>query len=399
MIIGIFFLVLQTILAFLKPKYFIFTYLFFYSSFLGFLPKSIIISGYEIGFFYQSVLMLGSYFFYFKRTKKYPTHIKLLLISIILFFFYGVFYPALNGLSSFNQSIIASKEFSSLFLINYLFVNRKKISYDYLIKILSFFGYYFLIVLFLFVVFHYIPPQYIKESGRIQYYSPVLLSLFLFIKMVESNSMSKKIFALILLTVWTIGMLREGHDAIAITTSLGCLIVLFRLPIIIFLKNYKRILLVLSSICFLLPTKKYITEFNQINAIKSRSNVNKGRMAYISDRPLLGYGFLYKDDFALAENNQSTLSEIDSGYIDLFGKFGFIGTIIFLIILIPPFFSNQRSHIMITSLKIFFLQFFAVNLTWAVFTFSMGTIPLSLAIYLIYLHNNNIKYQSIKFRL
>ena len=340
MIIGILFLGLQTILAFLKPKYFIFTYLLFYTSFLGFLPKNIIIGGYEIGFFYQSVLMLGNYFFYFKRTKEYPTHIKILLISIVIFFFYGVFYPALNGLSPIVQSLISAKEFSCLFLINYLFVNRKKISYDYLIKILSFFGYYFLVVLFLFVVFHYIPPQYIKglDLGRIQYYSPVLLSLFLFIKMTQANNMSKKLFALILLAVWTISMYIEGHSAITITTSLGCLIVLYRLPIIIFFKNYKRILLVLSAIgllLILLPTKKYITEFNQIPAIKSRLSVNKGRNTYIASRPFFGYGFLYKGDFKLAKNKQHTLSEIDSGYIDLLGKFGFIGTIIFLIILFP----------------------------------------------------------------
>jgi len=389
MIIGLFFLGIQTILAFLKPKYFIFTYLLFYTSFLGFLPKNIVFSGYEIGFFYQNVLMLSIYLFYFKRTKEYPTHIKVLLFSVLLFFFYGVFYTTLNGLSSIMHSIISSREFSSLFLINYLFVNRKKISYDYLIKILSFFGYYFLVVLFLFVAFHYIPLQYIKGAGRIEYYSPALLSLFLFVKMAQANSMSKKLFALILLTVWTIGMFKEGHSAIAITTSLGCLIVLFRIPIIIFLKNYKRILLVLSVIGFLLiilPTKKYIVEFNQIPAIKARTAVNKGRMAYIADRPLLGYGFLYKEDFALAEGNQYTLSEIDAGYIDLLSKFGFIGMTIFLIVLIPPFFSSQSNHIMEKSLKIFFLQFFAVNLTWSVFSFSMGTIALSLAIYLIYLY-------------
>jgi len=399
-IAGLLFLVLQTILVFFRPRYFLFIYVLFYSSFLGLLPKQIIVGSYEIGFFYQNIIMLVTYFIHLKRTRKFPRYINILLISILLFYFFGIFYPVVNGSSTILESIIGSKEFSSLFLLHFLFVNKKSISFSYIIKILSFFGYYFLLVLFVFVVFNYIPPQYIKDMGRLQYYSPVLLSLFLFLKMSQANSQSKKLFALLLLALWTIGMFKEGHVAITITTTLGCFVVLYRVPIISLIKNYKRILLAFGFIGLLLiilPTRKYISDFNQIPNISSRELYNAARMIYIKSSPFFGYGFLYKNDFSLAGNNvyNSTLSVIDSGYIDLLTKFGYIGTTFFLIVLIPPFFNNHREDILITSLKIFFLQFFAVNLTWAVFSFSMGTIALSLAIYLTYLYNNNTKYQLI----
>ena len=163
MIIGILFLLVQTYLAFAKPKYFFFLYLLFITSFLGFLPNTILLGSYEIGLYYQSILMLVSYLWHIKKTFQYPFFIKILLNGIILFYFFGVLYPVITGSSSILQSIIASKEFSTLFLLHYLFFYHKSFSLRYLMKVLSFYGFYFIVVLVLFVVLQYIPPYYIKN--------------------------------------------------------------------------------------------------------------------------------------------------------------------------------------------------------------------------------------------
>jgi hypothetical protein len=137
MIFGLLFLGLQTFLAFFRPKYFVFTYLLYISSFLGFFTKDIIIGGTEIGLFYHSILMLGNYFMFYRQRKDLPKYLNTLLTGALLFFLYGIFYPAATGFSSVTQSIIASKEFSTIFFMHYLLIHHKKFDFKYINKVLS----------------------------------------------------------------------------------------------------------------------------------------------------------------------------------------------------------------------------------------------------------------------
>jgi len=388
MIFGLLFLGLQTFLAFFRPKYFVFTYLLYISSFLGFFTKNIVIGGVEIGLFYHSILMLGNYFMFYKQRKDLPKYINGLLTGTLLLFLYGIFYPVATGFSSVTQSIIASKEFSTIFFMHYLFIYHKKFDFKYLSKVLSFLGYYFLLILLVYSVFKIVPPQYIKKLGAFEYYFPTILSLFLYFKMAQANTFSKKVIAFLFLIIWAVGMYYEGHTAITITTILGCLIILFRIPVIRFLKDYKTIILGLTffGLLFLfLPTDKYIKEFQQNPNIQSRNIVNAQRMEFIMEQPWQGYGFLHRSALEFESQNRYALdlSYIDSGYIDLLGKFGIVGIVIYLIMLSLPLLL-KTSNIMGLSLKVFLIQLFLVNITWSVFSFSVGLISLSVGYILLF---------------
>ncbi len=390
LLIGILFLMLQTFLSFFRPKWFVFTYVLFVSSFLGFFPKVILLGGKDIGLFYQTLLMLSHYFIFYKRTYTLPKSFRNFLNISILIYLYGVFSPVINGTSSLSLSVIASKHFSSIFLIHYLFIHSTSITYKHLNKILNFFGYYFILFLLTYIIIKISPPYYIKDDENIQYFYPTILSLFLFIKSYQSHSISQKIFTLILLIIWAKGMQYDGHFAITITTLLSCSIILFRIPVIYFLQNHIKLLIgsfMFISLLLVFPSEQYLSTFKKDKAILSREKINQERYKLIEQKPLIGYGFLHRNAFELEEVNSrysKELSFIDSGYVDLLGKFGGIGTFIYLFFFFRVFFYRSTRSLKSRAFKLFFLQLIIVNITWSVFSFNLGLTALSFAVILIY---------------
>lgn len=85
---------------------------------------------------------------------------------------------------------------------------------------------------------------------------------------------------------------------------------------------------------------------------------------------------------------------IDSGYVDLLIKFGYLGTGITLAILnrffLFGFIRKFRNHITL-AMSLYFFQYLFVNYTWSVYTFSHGIIPGAVAMYIM------IMYQDFKF--
>lgn len=388
MIFGIIFLGLQTALAFYKPRFFLFSYLLFISSFLGLLPREILIGDNEIGLFYQSFLMLLNYIFYYRRTQSLPSHIKLILKILLLFYLYGVLYPVLSSSSSIVHSVIASKEFSTLFLIHYLFIHKNRLSITFLNKVINFFGYFFLLILLSFVLLDFIPPAYIKTQGYLEFKYPAILSLFIFLKAAAANSAGKKRNVIVFIIVWTVGMYFEGHTAILLTTTLGSLFILFNIPVINFLTNFKKFLIgsgIATALIYFFLFDLFIEKILETPSFKARSTYNNERLEMINENLLQGYGFLHKSASKLDGSNvyMESLSFIDSGYIDLLGKFGIIGMVIFLFALTSYFFKFQQ-NIFHISLKLFFVQYFFINITWSVFSYALGTIALSLAMIIIY---------------
>ena len=399
-IFGIFFLVLQTYFVFFQPKYFLFAYLLFISSFLGFISKEVLVSGMEIGLFYQSVLMMLVFITHFRRLRSLTKYLKLLILLIVFIYVYGIVKPVSLGMSSLTQSIIASKEFSTLFLIPYLFIFRNSFSINYIIKVLSFFGYYFLFILTLFVLLDVIPVQYVKGDRMLEFYYPTILSLFLFMKSAYAKNISEKVLVLFMLTIWVVGMYFEGHLALMLTTAFGCITVLFKLPLINFVNKKSWFILAIVSLLLLSIFSSYLSELSSIfyenSSIASRSIVNLGRIELIYERPLLGYGFMHDSALKMDSNNiyAANLFSIDSGYIDLLGKFGLIGTLGYLISLTIPFLKKEKNMLKM-SLKLFFLQFFLVNITWSVFSFSIGTIAISMALFCYYSYQDLLRVKPI----
>jgi hypothetical protein len=385
--IGVFFLVLQTYVAFFKPRYFLVLYLLFSTSFLGFIPKLLMIGGNDVALFYQNFLMIACVIFHFKRISTLPKLIKTILYVIILIYLFGLFNSIILKLASPFQSLKGSKEFTSLFLTHYLFLHKNLFSVKFIEKIISFFGYYFLMILAVYILFDYLPNFYIKEDG-IEYYYPTILSLFLFIRAARVRIFFNKLVYVVMLLIWSIGMYYEGHIAILLTTLVGCLSVLFRSFFINFVNKKQWFfagLLFLALLTYILPFEKYFIEYNSLSSMKSRAITNVGRIDLIAQKPLLGYGFVDKTALQIESVNKyaNNLYTIDNGYLDLLGKLGIIGTLTYLIAL-SFYFLKKENNIYTLSLKIFYLQLFFVNITWSVFSFTIGTLAISLSLYLMF---------------
>ena len=89
-----------------------------------------------------------------------------------------------------------------------------------------------------------------------------------------------------------------------------------------------------------------------------------------------------------------SLSVIDSGYVDLLTKYGVIITLLYLFlfskIIIVPFHKKNRvknKNDRMINMATYLSQYYIVNLTWSVFTFAHGIVPMSLAIFILYKDN------------
>lgn len=393
-IIGFLYLTTQTYLALSKPKLFVLSYLLYLTSFFGFIPNSIRIGGDEIGLFYQSVLMMFSYLIFYKNSLEYPKCIRFLLFSILALYICGLLYPFVAGYTSFFHAVIASKDFSTVFFMHYLFVHKRSLSVSWIRKCIYILGGGFMIVFLLLIFTGFIPPEYVKKAGVIQYDYPTLFSLAIFVYLGSVKRIESRVLGSLFVIVWLLGMQYEDHLAIMVTTALGALFIIFRLPILYFITKFQRLLFVsilLVGSMFLSPLSKYLEILYSTPSFVSRSIYNADRIRMISEKPFLGYGFLHKSALNVEDSHvyNESLSFIDSGYLDLLGKFGILGTIFFLIVLTIPFF-QANDDILLLSLKVYFLQFFLLNITWSVFSFTMGLIPLGLALYLFHLHSKEI---------
>src|SRR5690606_14308344 len=114
----------------------------------------------------------------------------------------------------------------------------------------------------------------------------------------------------------------------------------------------------------------------------------------IKDEPYLGYGFVHKNaainekyiDFT---SNRFTerFEVIDSGYVDVLIKFGILGLLLILslwLFIIKKAFSNKSSSRLFARVcGLFIAQYFLINYTWSVFTYSHGLIPGMMAVFII----------------
>ena len=121
---------------------------------------------------------------------------------------------------------------------------------------------------------------------------------------------------------------------------------------------------------------------SQTNSLVSRERYNEFRWSLINKQLYFGWGFLYKTmsivKSVASTGYMETFSFIDSGYVDLFGRFGIIGTFIFMlypIYIMLKSFGDKALY----PFAFFIIQFMCVNYTWSVFSFPMGITVLSIA--------------------
>lgn len=382
-IFSILFLSFQFFLSFYNPRLFFVVYLLFISSFLGFFNDELMILGREAGYFLYSMIFLLHYIL--ERKTIDNRKIRQVLDLIVLFFIYGIFKPYFDNLSSIDQSIIGSKHFSSIFLIHYLISKKNSFSNSFIERVISFYGYYFLLIFILYLTINIIPPFYSKDLTGIQINYPTILSLFLFIKAASSTKISQKLFTIFLLLIWTCGMIFEGHSALMLTTIFGCLLILFKIPLTYFVMNSRRLIFGFSLLVLLIIIfPGILIALNDAGSIQSRLITNLDRIQMIIDNPYLGYGFLSYDNFSFMNENKYAIysSTIDNGYIDFILKFGIIGCIVFLLVIYKSII-QQNNSVRNIGIKVFLIQYIFVNITWSVYLFSVGNIAFCIATFLI----------------
>lgn len=330
-----------------------------------------------------------------KRTKNY------ILISffILLFIIYGVLLPFLNQNSSFLQAVKAGKAFFHYFFFFYVITLNKKIDFTKIFNFIVFIGIYFSAIVWLFELTKIAPPYYItsKTDTFLRVYYPTFISLAIFWKLFKNfNKQKIALFEFLIIFYLISGLyFLEFFSITSTTIGLSLLILIYNTNRFGKLYSASLIIIVMTILVFFHLNNYFEEEVreiidNQTSALLTRDNYNSFRWDIIKTNEYFGFGFLDRDVEIINESDayegsgyMNSLSFIDAGYVDLIGKFGLIGTIIFL--LLPAYFiwiSKKINNGYIIGLFIF--QYFFINITWSVFTFPHGIIPLIIVYGFIY---------------
>jgi len=413
MIFLLIFIVLFTLyLALQKPTYLVIFYIIASTKFLGFFDMGLfVIGGTDLGSFSLNLVVLLSAF-YSKSWYKLDKFIFPMMLTVSILIVYGILNPYLNGYENMQQAIIASKSFLYFSIFFYLFGRRREINLNVVIQFLKILGIYLSLILIASLFISLVPPfyseSYIGYKDYIRVFFPTYISLALFLyytQWQEKIIASKKMILIFLILL--LGLIISGYFALTISTLLSLGLIYFiwhRSSSINWYYFFKKLLYLIILICsiFLSSEKLRVATFDNIElildgsdvALSSRDTYNQFRWDAIEKKPYFGYGFIHKDapimkQFETSENNKfmEKLGVIDSGYVDLLIRFGYIGMFIYLIIFgfyIFKIFKQKNPQVYSLAMVAFLFQYYFVNYTWSVFSFMHGIIPMSIAFFILY---------------
>ena len=339
------------LLAANRPMTFLLFYILASTKFLGFIdPATFIVGGIEVGYFGLNLVALFGVFF--KRNwVELPKNSVAILILIIGLLVYGIARPIINDYSSVKQAIIASKDtwFYAIFI--YLIVYNDNIDLKYLIKFIKGISIYFTINYCLLFVFPALIPPYYYEVSHVRTFFPTYISLAIFLYLIDiklKGDYSLKEFGMVFFLF--LGLIFATHSALTVMTLFCAVLYLFAFDKNLKLKKDKIIkLLSLAifsiSIALIFINGLYdsiISEFRAVLysedlALQTRDLYNKFRWDAINKEKTFGYGFIHQSSKLMSSvklSGDSAFMErftvIDSGYVDLLIKFGYLGTTIML---------------------------------------------------------------------
>ena len=402
------YILLSCFLAIKKPTYFIIWYLFSTTKFLGFfdLEYYFVIAGLGLGI---PVLNLISFAFAFYAKKLYKTPKKIIQIiaPFLVFLSYGIIRPILLEFENTQQAIIASKEFWCISILIYLFLRRREINNRLIIKYLKIIGLYLAIMYSTFLLLNIGPPFYLQENF-VRGFFPTFISLAFFLFYVDfQNGKIKNLHFFYLSVILFSGLILCGHFSLFIGTFFACLIlfVFYKKNKFIVQHTVSKSFFIIVTLCFIFLFLPQIreTSINLVHGIIegtdtgliSRDIYNSFRWDAIDKQYFFGYGFIHKSsplsiNLITNEDNKfmESLSVIDSGYVDILVKVGYVGMFLYLfswLKIITPILRKPKKHQLIQlAMAAYILQYFIINYTWSVFTYSHGLIPGFFAIYFIF---------------
>jgi hypothetical protein len=401
------------LLAANRPNSFVLFYLLASTKFLGFVdPASFIVGGIEVGYFGLNLVALFGIFFK-KNWVELPKNSIVIIILILVLIFYGILRPILNDYSSVKQAVIASKDAWYYVIFIYLFVYYDNIDINKLMKFVKWVSIYFTINYCLFfVVPAIIPPAY-SHVSHVRTFFPTYISLAIFLYLIELKLGAEKPFKIYaLISFLFLGLIFATHSALTIMTLFGTVLYLFvynedlkiKRDIIIKLTAIGVFAIALALLYINGLYQGIIDKANSILysedlALQTRDLYNKFRWDAINDEPIFGYGYIHQSSklmaqFKLVAGDSAFMERftvVDSGYVDLLIKYGYLGTGIMLFILCRyfmfGFFKKYKNH-MTLAMSLYLVQYLFINYTWSVYTFSHGIIPGAIAFYFIIMYQD-----------
>ena len=403
------------LLAANRPMQFVIFYILASTKFLGYVdPATFIVGGIEVGYFGLNIVALFGVFFK-KNWVELPKNTITIILLIIGLLLYGIARPIMNDYSSVKQAIIASKDtwFYTIFI--YLIVYYENIDLKLLINFIKGISIYFTVnYCLLFVVPAIIPPYY-YEVSHVRTFFPTYISLAIFFYLIDGKiegGISYKNYGLAAFLF--LGLILATHSALTVMTLFFAVLYLFAFDKNLRLKREKimklfglTVFAVSMALIFINGLyDSVVSEFRAVLysedlALQTRDLYNKFRWDAINKQKTFGYGFIHQssslmNQFKLSGSSafMERFTVIDSGYVDLLIKFGYLGTTIMLATLsrffMFGFYRKYRNHITL-AMSFYLLQYAFINYTWSVYTFSHGIIPGAIAFYVI------IMYQDLKF--
>ncbi len=408
-----------------KPSYYVIYYILASTKFLGFVdPGSFIIGGIEIGYFGLNLITVFSLFFY-RQWYDLPKQIKPLMLLFFLMLTYGLFKPVFDGNSSIIKALISSKELWYYALFFYLFVYRDLIHKALMVSFIKYLGVYLASMYIVGTILPQITPPSYYNGLHVRTFFPTYISLALFLfsidlKFSNVRRLNHRIYVVILI----LGLCLARHLSLAVMSILGFIVYKYVYNRHLILQKYSIFaLLVISffvtifSIVFVQDL--YYDVINTINgivtgedgALSSRDIYNEFRWRAINENKAFGYGFIHKSSKLMnylgsdtSNRFMESLGVVDSGFVDMLAKFGYVGTAIILGIYIKysvtGFFRPYVNPLSLV-LSMYLLQYIFINYTWSVYTFSHGIIPACIAFYFMFESikemnlENNLKLQNI----
>lgn len=414
-VIFLLFLSLSFLLAIKKPTYYVIFYLLANTKFLGFfdISEAFIIGGTGLGFPMLNIITIITVFFSTNWHKITKEHLYFILFFLLILIG-GIIYPIYLGLESLQQAIISSKELWVIFFFIYLVSYKNSLNIDLILKSIKLIGLYISLVYIIYIITGFAPPSYIIEN-YVKAFFPTFMSLSLFIYFVDyqENKISKIKFLYIFLFLIT-GIILALHLSLVIGTVFSLFLINFLYKNNKFsFSNFLTKLIIFLSILFIILVSSQNLRYNVFStieaiiygkdsALSSRDIYNEFRWKAIEKRPYFGYGFIHKSapitkKFNKIKNNRfaESFGVIDSGYVDMLIKFGYLGTFFYLLLwgkyILKPLFNPTKNTFIQLAMAAYILQYYLISYTWSVFTFSHGLIPAFIALFLITTKDERIK--------
>ena len=415
LIIVLFFIFVFTYAGLKHPTWFIILYLLSTTKFFGFLDLEAM-SGALIGYnFFFIVIHFIALAMSIVEDNKIPLSLDVKKIPIILYFLiifsHGILYPTFMGFSSYLPSIIAGKHFFIFFILFYLISKKDKINLLLIKKALISVSIIISLIIFIFTLTGISTPFYEQKThydgslqGIIQVYFLTYISLSIFLLLHEYiNNTKIKLISVFLIIFFLFTLSIAGHRSIFFTTLLCSIL-------FVLIKSNRKILskintpimtssaILILIVFFVFFMSSYLQNINIIEgvdaSIASRFIYDTLRIDVISHRPYFGYGFIHSTSSIMSQLPidfssvyTESLTTVDSGYVDLLVRFGFIGMVFylspFIFISLKTIIFNKKYNYSQILMAFFIAQYFLVNIVWSVFSFDHGLVPLVLAIFLI----------------